>query len=161
MLKDCECCGRDAAALLDHRVQCPFVDPSWHLSDAKPLLEEDVTAGAHNKCLPSMLWGTRPECMAFSPEIFQKRLGQETKKQRKIESNLKFDRKKFRMPADSDDKEAPAHAVIKAIEKCDQSSPKKPKAKVADPAREARKKQKVADIAGLSEGHKAKVSRKK
>ena len=59
-------------------------EPVFDLSAARPLLEEDVKNGKQNTMLPSELRQTRPEYMAFKPEVFRQRIYQEERRQKFI-----------------------------------------------------------------------------
>ena len=156
MLKDCEYYGHDATVLIEHRKKYPLKEIPWHLSEAKPLLEKDVDDGRHETMVPSVLHGTRPEYQFFTLETFRGHIYQEVKRREKMNSNIRYGKKKLRTRA-----EGPALDIIELIDKHDKDPPApKKKAKKHGDEEPLKKQLKKEDLANLAEGRKAKVTRK-
>lgn len=131
MLHDVECCGHDAAHLIGHREKYPFKEIPFNLSPAFALLKLDISAGVHDRMIPSQMWRTRSEYLAYEPVLFRKRIYQEVKRRGKILSNIRFGRKQFRAnPAD--DVPAQNHH-LDMINECNKAAPKKPKRDIPRP----------------------------
>jgi hypothetical protein len=110
MQRDCEFYGHDRGILVTIR-PAPS-QPPWHLSDAHPLLVQDVTDGKHVGMKPSALRLTRPEYQVFSKTKFRKHLYQEidsrlkkawryrTKKTKDAKNRAKAERRAAKIAAD-------------------------------------------------------------
>ncbi|CAB9527103.1 hypothetical protein SEMRO_1942_G306770.1 [Seminavis robusta] len=107
MAKDCAYFGNDMSVLLEQRKENPPVERSWHTSEAKTLLEEDITNGIHlsidqetgKKIEPKAIYRLRPEYREFTLKVFRNHIYQEVKRREKIESKHRFGKKKLRNPA--------------------------------------------------------------
>jgi hypothetical protein len=106
MCRDCEYYGHDIGLLLDLRQNEPPRQIQWHKSDAKALLEKDIKNSVHLKVMadgkkiaPKQLYETRVEYRAFPLAVFRNHIYQEVKRLEKIESKIRFGKKKQRRPA--------------------------------------------------------------
>lgn len=157
MLKDCECCGNDASALVQLRKKYPLKEVPFHLSAAKALLADDVTNSRHEGLKPAEFHGVRPEYLAFEPGQFRKFLHQEIKRQEKSASNIRCHKQKVCSAKTHPD---PVD-VMEMIDEHDKKPPAKAKKQKVDPVKAAKKKLKQEDIDNLPENQRAKVSRKR
>jgi hypothetical protein len=103
MCRDCEYYGHDLGVLTTLRANDPPGPIEWHKSEAKPLLKNDIKNKVHltitesgTKITPMELYQTRVEYRAFSLQVFRNHIYQELKKLEKIESNIRFGKKKKR-----------------------------------------------------------------
>ncbi|CAB9509955.1 hypothetical protein SEMRO_412_G137850.1 [Seminavis robusta] len=94
MSKDCEYFGNDMSVLLEQRKDNPPIKRSWHTSEAKTLLQEDIDNGVHlsidpetgTKIEPKAIYQLRPEYREFSLKVFRNHIYQEVKRREKMES---------------------------------------------------------------------------
>jgi hypothetical protein len=98
MQHDCEAYGHDLAVVRDLRSEEePGSRPlSWHLSEAREFLKEDMAAGKHNHLKPKDLWLSRPEYQVFDLEPFRKAIHSAVDKKAKL--LFRMEKKKFRTP---------------------------------------------------------------
>jgi hypothetical protein len=108
MCSDCEYYGHDIGLLLvlrenkNESVQAI----AWHKSEAKALLEKDIKNKVHLKIMenkkkisPKEIYKTRVEYRAFPLAVFRNHIYQEVKRLEKIESKIRYNKKKKRCPA--------------------------------------------------------------
>jgi hypothetical protein len=98
MQHDCEAYGHDLAVVRDIRSEEePGSRPlSWHLSEARVFLKEDMAAGKHKHLKPKDLWLSRPEYQVFDLEPFRKAIHAAEDKKAKL--LFRMEKKKFRAP---------------------------------------------------------------
>jgi hypothetical protein len=116
MSTDCEYYGHDVGVLMELRANDPPRKIAWHKSEAKPLLEKDIKDKMHEKIMengskitPAQLYKKRVEYRAFSIDVFRNHIYQEVKRLEKIESKIRYGKKKKRYPA------AEVHAHVMAM----------------------------------------------
>lgn len=106
MCRDCEYYGHDIGLLLGIRKDEPLRQILWHKSEAKPLLEQDIKNNVHlkmmedgKKIMPKQIYQTRVEYRAFPLAVLRNHIYQEVKRLEKIESKIRYGKKKKRCPA--------------------------------------------------------------
>jgi hypothetical protein len=98
MQHDCEAYGHDLSVVksLRSNEEEGSRPLSWHLSDARKLLKEDMAAGRHKQLKPNDLWLSRPEYQVFDLEIFRKAIHSADDKEAKLV--FRMEKKQFRTP---------------------------------------------------------------
>jgi hypothetical protein len=103
MCRDCEYYGHDLSLLKTLRANDPPKPIEWHKSEAKPFLKNDIKNKVHltiteggTKITPKELYQTRVEYRAFSLQVFRNHIYQELKRLEKIETKIRFGKKKKR-----------------------------------------------------------------
>jgi len=95
MQKDCEFYGHDCARLMQIRSAEPPRPVSWHQSDARILLKQDMAEGKHERMKPRDLFISRPEYKdVFDLETFRNAIYNATDKKEKL--RFRMEKKKFR-----------------------------------------------------------------
>ena len=98
MQHDCEAYGHDLAVVRDLRSdEEPGSRPlSWHLSEARVSLKEDMAASKHKELTPKELRLTRDEYQVFGLEPFRKAIHAAEDKKAKLV--FRMEKKQFRAP---------------------------------------------------------------
>ena len=76
----------------------------WHKSDAKKLLNAEIDNGVLeqvSKPTPLEIYNSKVEYRAFGLKKFRNHIYQEVKRREKVESRLRFGKKKYRNPQDT------------------------------------------------------------
>ncbi|CAB9511159.1 unknown protein [Seminavis robusta] len=105
MAKDCMYFGMDMSLMKQLRANNPQEKIPWHRSPAKKLLEIDIATGIHlqidpetgKKRKPLSIYKSREEYQDHDLKVFRNHIYQEIKRLEKRESNLRFEKKKYRV----------------------------------------------------------------
>jgi hypothetical protein len=98
MQHDCEAYGHDLDVVkaLRSDEEAGSRPLSWHLSDARKLLKEDMKANKHKQLKPKDLWLSRPEYQVFDLEPFWKAIHSAADEEAKL--LFRMEKKQFRAP---------------------------------------------------------------
>ena len=82
MQSDCVAYGHDMALLMELRAGEPPIR-TWHHSDAKYMLQQDINNGKHQEMKPELLYHTRKEYQDFDLKVFRDHIYQEVSRREK------------------------------------------------------------------------------
>lgn len=141
MLKDVDWFGHDMALVKQLRAADSGSIP-WHKSDAKYLLDDDITNEVHLKInsetgmknTPQDMHKSRPEYQQYPLGVFRGHLYQEIKRREKLESKARFGKKKYRCPAG-----AATDALVKMASEYDKTTEEAEKKRQEKRQKRARK----------------------